>query len=48
MPRFCLKNDKIIDMTEYVDEGSYVRYVYQGQDGIYYIGFIRDGGIGII
>ena len=35
-------------MTDYVDEGSYVRYVYQGQDGSYYIGFLRDGGLGII
>ena len=43
-----IENDKIIDMTDYVDEGSYVRYVYQGQDGSYYIGFLRDGGLGII
>ena len=35
-------------MTDYVDEGSYVKYIYQGQDGSYYIGFLRDGGIGII
>lgn len=43
-----IESDKIIDMTDYVDEGSYVRYVYQGQDGSYYIGFLRDGGLGII
>lgn len=43
-----IENDKIIDMTDYVDEGSYVRYVYQGQDGSYYIGFLRDDGLGII
>lgn len=43
-----IENDKIIDMTDYVDEGSYVRYIYQGQDGSYYIGFLRDGGLGII
>ena len=43
-----IENDKIIDMTDYVDEGSYGRYVYQGQDGSYYIGFLRDGGLGII
>ena len=43
-----IENDKIIDMTDYVDEGSYVRCVYQGQDGSYYIGFLRDGGLGII
>ena len=46
--KFDIENDKIIDMTDYVDEGSYVRYVYQGQDGSYYIGFLRDGGLGII
>ena len=43
-----IENDKIIDMTDYVDEGSYVKYIYQGQDGSYYIGFLRDGGLGII
>ena len=43
-----IENDKIIDMTDYVDECSYVRYIYQGQDGSYYIGFLRDGGLGII
>ena len=43
-----IENDKIIDMTDYVDEGSYVRYVYQGQDGSYYIGVLRDSGLGII
>ena len=43
-----IENDKIIDMTDYVYEGSYVRYIYQGQDGSYYIGFLRDGGLGII
>lgn len=43
-----IENDKIIDVTDYVDEGSYVKYIYQGQDGSYYIGFLRDGGLGII
>ena len=43
-----IENDKIIDMTDYVDEGSYVKYIDQGQDGSYYIGFLRDGGLGII
>ncbi|MGL5315750.1 MAG: ligand-binding sensor domain-containing protein, partial [Peptostreptococcaceae bacterium] len=43
-----IENDEIIDMTDYVKEGSYVRYIYQGKDGSYYIGFLRDGGLGVI
>lgn len=43
-----IENDKIIDMSDYVEEGSYVRYIYQGQDDSYYIGFLKDGGLGVI
>ena len=35
-------------MTEYIDEGSYVRYIYQGKDKSYYIGLLKDGGLGVI
>lgn len=43
-----IENDKIINMTDYIDEGSYVRYIYQGKDKSYYIGLLRDGGLGVI
>lgn len=43
-----IESDKIIDMREYVEEGSYVKYIYQGKDGSYYIGFLKDGGLAVI
>lgn len=43
-----IENDKIIDMSKYVEEGSYVRYIYQGQNKNYYIGFLKNGGLSVI
>ena len=42
------ENDKIIDMTKYIKKGSYVRYIYQGKNKNYYIGFLKDGGLSVI
>ena len=43
-----IENDKVIDMTNYVEEGSYVKHMHQGKDGSYYLGFYKDGGFGVI
>ena len=43
-----IENDTVIDMSNYIKEGSYVRYVYQDKNGNYYLGFLKDGGLGVI
>lgn len=40
-----IETEEVIDMSKYIDESSYIRYIHQDKNGNYYLGLLKDGGL---
>ncbi|WP_455538831.1 ligand-binding sensor domain-containing protein [Terrisporobacter sp.] len=40
-----VETEEIIDMTDYIDTGKYIKHMYQDDKGNYYLGLLRDEGL---
>ena len=40
-----IETEEIIDMTKYIDTETYIKHIYQDNEGNYYLGLLRDEGL---